>query len=73
MGRIIRSIVGGNGSGDEGKRIRLLREEATQGSKSALRELWKIGYVVITIAGKQINLRQMFGDKPERKTLIWED
>jgi len=40
-----------------------LRKEAESGSRQALRGLWAFGYVVVTIGGRQINLREMFGER----------
>ena len=44
----------------EVERIQELKWDAEGGSQAALRELHRIGYQVITIKGKMVNLREMF-------------
>jgi hypothetical protein len=61
MVKMFDSIVFSRTSSPEIKRIQDLKKEANLGSRQALRGLWKVGYVVITIKGERINLREMFG------------
>jgi len=44
------------------KHLRELRKEAADGSRKALRGLWEVGYVVIKLGDKTVNLREKFGD-----------
>jgi hypothetical protein len=53
----------GLGPGREGREIDRLKKEARDGDRRALESLWKIGFNVITIGGRQINLRERFGDR----------
>lgn len=63
MTKMYQNLVLSRRRSSEIKQIRELRKEAAAGNRQALYGLWKIGYQVITIGGRQINLRGMF-EKP---------